>query len=337
MTTKARSLLLSLSIGLPMVFGGTFAFAQEQKVTFSLEWLISGRHVGFFVAKDKGFYRDEGLDVTIDRGYGSSDSATRVAAGSADFGIVSVTTAIQAIGDNKAPIELVSTFFNDGPEAILALKSSGITIPLQLAHKRIGSGTTSSSLQLLPALVKKTGMKDFQVTKMSGDQIYPALLTKSVDAITGFTDNATIVGPAAKKQRDDVVVIPYSEFGVDNYGSGIVVNVKRIETDDPIIKRFLSASLKGIAWAVQNPEEAVAILRKYVPTVDQSIELETWKIDQKLIVTKETREHGLGYMSRDRMQKTYEAVREYLGLKESVAIDRIFTTKFLPVVRVSEH
>lgn len=331
-----RRLCLGLLATLPFSLDATIAYAQPNKITFSLEWLVSGRHVGFFVAKDKGFYRDEGLDVTIQRGYGSNDTATRVATGSADFGIVSVATVIQAIANNNAPIELVSAFFNDGPEAVLALKSSGIKTPQQLSGKRIGGNPTSSALQLLPALVKRTGMKDFHVVNMSSDQLYPALLTKNVDAILVFTDDAPVIESAAKKQGDSIVVIPYSQYGVDNYGSGIVTNVKRIQAKDPVIRRFLAASLKGIAWAAQHPDEGVAILKKYVPTTDTVIELATWKIDEKLIVTKETREHGLGYMSRARMESTYSLVKTYLGLKHSVPIERVFTTEFLPVVQVSQ-
>jgi NitT/TauT family transport system substrate-binding protein len=317
-----------------LLLSAPLARAQPQKITFSLEWLISGRHVGCFVAKDKGFYRDEGLDVTIQRGYGSNDTVTRVATGSADFGVASVATVIQAIADHNAPVELVSSFFNNGPEAILALKSSGIKTPQELSGKRIGGGSTSSSLQLLPALAKRSSMKDYHVVKMSGDQIYPALLTKKVDAITGFTDNVTIVGPTAKKQGDSVVVMPFSDYGIDNYGSGIITNVKRIKTKDSVIKHFLAATLKGIAWSTQHPKEAVAILKKYVPTTDEDLELRTWKIDGKLIVTKETREHGLGYMDRGRMESTYGLVKTYLGLKHSVPIDKVFTPAFLPVVRV---
>jgi NitT/TauT family transport system substrate-binding protein len=331
---NVRRIYIGLLAALSLALFSNVASAQTEKITFSLEWLISGRHVGFFVAKDKGFYREEGLDVTIERGYGSNDTATRVATGTADFGIVSVATVIQAIANNNAPIELVSTFFNDGPETVLTLKSSGISTPQQLSGKRIGGGSTSSSLQLLPALVKRTGMKDFQVVKMAADQIYPALLTKNVDAIVGFTDNVTILGPTAKRKGNGVVVLPYSEYGVDNYGSGIVTNVKRIKAQDPVIKRFLAASLKGIAWATQHPEESVAILKKYVPTVDKTIELAAWKIDEKLMVTKETRAHGLGYMSQDRMASTYDLVKTYLGLKNPISVNRVFTTEFLPVVPV---
>jgi NitT/TauT family transport system substrate-binding protein len=331
--TSVKQTYLGLLAAFCFALSASAACAQTQKITLSLEWLVSGRHVGFFVAKDKGFYRDEGLDVTIERGYGSNDTATRVATGTADFGIVSVATVIQAIANNNAPIELVSTFFNDGPEAVLTLKSSGIKSPQDLSGKRIAGGSTSSSLQLLPALAKQTGMKDFQVIKMAADQIYPALLTKNADAIVGFTDNVTILGPTAKRKGDSVVVLPYSQYGVDNYGSGIVTSVKRVEAKDPVIKRFLAASLKGIAWATQHPDESVAILKKYVPTVDNTIEVAAWKIDEKLMVTKETREHGLGYMSRDRMASTYDLVKTYLGLKNPVSIDRVFTTEFLPIVR----
>lgn len=310
------------------------AAGAEEKVKLSLEWLISGRHVGFFVAKEKGFYKEEGLNVDIERGYGTADSIKRISTGSADFAILSVASLMAAKGESNPPVMLVASFFNKGPEAILFLKSSTIKAPKDLAGKRIGSASAGSSLDLLEAFAKSTGLSGYRSVTMASDQTYPALLTKQVDAITGFTDNAAVMRPIAMKKGDDIEVMPYSDYGVDNYGTGIVVNTKLAASKSPKIGAFLKGSLRGIAWSIAHPEEAVAILRKHVPTISADVALATWKIDEKLIVSDETRKHGLGYLSKERMAVTHDMAQKYMGLTKPVPLDTVYTAEFIPRVAV---
>lgn len=306
----------------------------EDDVKLSLEWLISGRHVGFFVAKEKGYYKEEGLNVAIERGYGTADSIKRISTGSADFAILSVASLIAAKAESNPPVMLVASFFNKGPETILVLKSSKIRSPKDLAGKRIGSAPAGSSLDLLKAFAKTTGLDGYQSVLMASDQTYPALLTKQVDAITGFTDNAAVMRPIAQRQDDDIEIMPYSDYGVDNYGTGIVVNTKFAQSKSPKIRGFLKASLRGIAWSLKNPEEAVAILKKHVPTMSTDTALATWKIDEKLISTSETKKYGLGYLSKERMAVTYDMAQKYMGVTKPLSLENVYTAEFIPKIDV---
>jgi len=332
-TTKSVFKLVAIPAMFAVVIYATAARADDD-VKLSLEWLISGRHVGFYVAKDKGFYKEEGLNVSIERGYGTADSIKRISTGSADFAILSVASLMAARAESNPPVTLVASFFNKGPEAILVLKSSKITSPKQLEGKRIGSAGAGSSLDLLKAFVKTTGLENYQSVIMASDQTYPALLTKQVDAITGFTDNAAVMRPIANRQGDDIEIMPYSDYGIDNYGTGIVVNAKLAESKSPKIRGFLKATMRGVAWSIAHPEEAVAILKKQVPTISPETALATWKIDEKLIVTDETRKHGLGYLSKERMQVTYEMAQKYMGLTKSLALETVYTAEFLPKIDI---
>lgn len=312
------------------MFGyGSIAHAEEN-VRLALEWLISGRHVGFFVALDKGYYKAEGLNVTIDRGYGSGDTVKRVATGSADFGIADITTLLSARANSGAPAVMVATFFNNDPEAVLVLKSSGIAKLQDLDGKRIGGGSTSASLKLLPALATLTGLKNYHAVPMSSDQIYPALLSKQVSGITGFTDNAAFMAPQAKKMGDSIMTFAYSDYGIQDYGSAIITQEKMVDAKSPVIAKFLSASLKGVAWAIKHPDESVAILRKYAPLVDTDVALQTWEIDRKLIDTPETQKYGLGSLRADRVKVTYDMAQKYLGLERKIDVDKAFDVGFLP-------
>ncbi len=313
-----------------LLFFGCMGSANAENLKFSLEWLIGGRHVGFYVALEKGYYRDQGLNVAIERGYGSGDTVKRVATGSADFGIADTTTLLSARANNETPVVMVATFFNGGPEAILTLKSSGITKPQDLAGKRVGGGSTSASLKLLQALAARTGLSGYQSVPMASDQIYPALLTKQVDAITGFIDNAAVIAPRAQEKGEDVVVLPYSEYGIQNYGSAIIVGADRVAKKDPVIAKFLKASLEGIAWALAHPQDAVSIMKKHVPLTDEAVALRTWEINRDLFVTPETRQYGLGSVRAERMEETYKMAKEYLGLEKEIDLSTAFTAEFLP-------
>ncbi len=318
-----------------LIAANTFASsAKAEDVRLSLEWLVSGRHVGFYVAQEKGFYKEEGLNVAIERGYGTADSIKRVATGTADFAILSVASLIAAKAENDPPVRLVGSFFNNGPEAILFLKSSGIKSPKDLAGRRIGSATAGSSFDLLKAFIKSAGVGEVQSIMMASDQTYPALLTKQVDAVTGFTDNAAVMRPIAKQQQNDIGTFSYSDFGVDNYGTGFIVNERRLKMKDPKIREFLRATFKGIVWSISHRKEAAVILKKSVPTIDIDVALDTWKIDEKLIVTDETRKHGLGYLSKDRMNATYEMAKSYMNVKKPLSLDTVYTIEFIPKIDV---
>jgi NitT/TauT family transport system substrate-binding protein len=141
--------LTGLLVAGAVAFAATGQAAAADKVLFSLQWIPGGNHFGVFAAKEQGFYKDAGLDVEIQRGFGSGDTAKRVATGTADIGIADAGSVI--VGrSNGLKIKLVASLYEKSPDAIFFIKGNGITTPKDLEGRTIGATAGEAGEKLIP-------------------------------------------------------------------------------------------------------------------------------------------------------------------------------------------
>lgn len=131
--------------------------AAPQRVTFALDWIVAGRHAPYFVAQEKGFYRDAGLEVTIVRGYGSSDAIKQVASGQADFAFGDLGSLLLARARQQVPVKAVAVIYSRPPFALYSLASSGITHPRDLQGKTIAAPAGDAVRTLFPVFARWWG------------------------------------------------------------------------------------------------------------------------------------------------------------------------------------
>lgn len=320
--------LLLLSIVTLLPGGGALA---QDKVKFALDWIPYGKHAMFYVSLDKGFWKDAGLDVTVTRGFGSGDTVKRVAAGTEDFGFAAVASMVTG-KSRGADLKMVGMVHDRALDSVATLKGNKITKPKDLEGKKIGSPKGNAVRVVFPAFadINKFDRNKVSFVNMTVPAMAPSLLAGRVDAILIFYTEKPTVDAAAKKVGKEPLYLQYADFGMNTYGNGIIVSEKTIKENPGLVKRFVEATYKGIAWSVENPEEAVKIFIKHNPAISPDLARKHFDIAVEHLLTPTARHEGIGHMTRDRMVFTNDLITEHMNLPKKTPVEDVYTNEFLP-------
>ncbi len=328
--------LSMLSFFLIAPFSGPPA-AAEKKVLFSMEWVIYAEHAAFFVAKELGYYSKAGIDVDIQRGHGSADLVKKMATGRPPFGLPDVGEVIKGRAKGMG-VRTVAILIDRSIYVVLALESSGIREPKDLVGKTMGDLPSSSSRRMFPAVANSAG---FDASKVKWITVIPpakisSLVAGKVDAVTTYENVLPPAIAAARSVGKKIHVIPYRNWGVDIYSNGIATTDEMIQKDPDLVRRFVGASVRGIAWAADHPKETVDILLKHNPALNRKLSLETWEIMRGYVRHQAEKGPGIALMTRKKMGHTRDLISKYFGLKRVVPLDQIFTNEFVPKVSLKK-
>ncbi|GAB5378589.1 MAG: ABC transporter substrate-binding protein [Acuticoccus sp.] len=245
------------------------AFALDE-VTLTMNWTADSAHLGFAMAKEKGFYEEAGLDVTLEEGRGSSVAAQLVATGQAQLGYADAGAALN-VASQGAPIKVISTIWKSGQFGLQYLADSGIETPADLKGKKIAVAPGTAMVPLVPVFLAANGMSEDDVEIISATQSAAlGLLAKGdIDAIAETPENTVV--PLAQ-QGLDVENMYFYNNGVPVVSLSLIARADKIEADADLYKRFISATAKGWQAAMENPEEAVDALLKIFPETENSKE-----------------------------------------------------------------
>lgn len=307
----------------------------DDKVLFALQWIPNGNHLGVFAAKEQGFYKEAGLDVDIQRGFGSGDTAKRVATGNADIGIADAGSVI--VGrSNGLKLKFVSSFYEKSPDVIFFIKDNGIEKPKDLEGRTIGATAGEAGEKLIPTYAEKAGFdaKKLSVVNIAPSAKYASLVAKSVDSIIGFVNEAPPIEAAARKTGLQVGRFVFAEAGIDYYSLGIVASDKTIVERPEVLKRFVAATMKGYAWAYKNPDAAADDFVKNFPETSRSIVIEQWNAALPLIATENARKNGLGVIDSGKMSDTFKLISQVQKMNAPVELSDVYDSKFVPNVKV---
>ena len=277
--------------------------AQSKKVLVQLDWVVSGSHTGFFVAQEKGFYAARGLDVTINRGFGSGNTAQIVAAGKAQFGYVNIPTAIISQGKG-APLAIVGVIIGKAPESFLSFEEKGIRKPKDVEGKSFAEASGAAIMVVWPAFAKLVGIDISKTTHIPVEAAAKpaAFFSGQVDWMPGWRpgfDEPVII--RARKEGKKLVFVRWEDYGWKVYGNGIVVHPDTVKKESKLVADFVSATMDGHAYAVEHPEEAVNILLRTNPEGDREHGRLGTLFMLDALLTKAAPEKGIGYMEPDRM------------------------------------
>lgn len=246
----------------------TAAFGQES-VDFQLNWIAGGANAGFAAAKAEGFYKDVGLDVDIEQGNGSANTAQLVASGQAGIAYADAVAVSQLVAKG-APMKVVSTVYQSNPNEVLALTSAGINSFADLKGKTVGVPAGSSQTTMLPLLLDANNMTeaDLDLINMPPASMVPALLTGQVDAILGSMDSYRI---QLEAQGAELTGFEFASNGVPTVSTSMFASQSFIDENPEILRKFIAASLKGWAFALDNPEKTVEDVKEVFPDVDPKL------------------------------------------------------------------
>jgi NitT/TauT family transport system substrate-binding protein len=306
--------------------------SASDRVTLALDWVVDGVHASYFVARDKGFYNDAGLDVTISRGFGSGDTVKRVASGGATFGVADTGAIIAARANDDIPVRIIAMTYDKASLGVIYQVQSGIKSPKDLEGRKLGRSASGASVNMLPAFLKANSLDRSKITEVVVDAatLAPLLASGQVDAILDQSIYVSRYASVAAQQGKTVAVMSYSDYGLATYGNAIIANPDTLKAKPDMAKRFVAASLKGMAYAFAHPDEAVAILVKANPEIDPEVAKDEMAALAKLELTPEVAKNGFGSISKERMATTEAIIVPALSLKKMVAPEDLYTTEFLP-------
>ena len=312
------------------------ALAQETRIKFQLDWRFEGPSALFLMAKSKGYFAQEKLDVSIDSGSGSGNAVNRVASGAYDMGFADMAALMEFTANNPtAPSrpQAVMMVYNDTPAAILALKKSGIAKPADLVGKKLGAPVFDAGRRAYPIFAKANGIDASKSTWVSMDPpLRETMLVKGdVDAIAGFYFTSLLNLNARGVKDEDVVVMPYPDYGVKLYGNAIIASDAMIKQHPDAVKGFLRAFTKAAKDVMADPDAAVKVIKERDSLIDEKLEARRLKLVIKSTInTPNARAEGFGQVSPSRLALMASQVSDAYGTKNRVDPNAVWNGSFLP-------
>ncbi|MGV7029664.1 ABC transporter substrate-binding protein [Methylobacterium symbioticum] len=310
------------------------AARAETKLRFALDWIPGSTHAAFLIAQQKGYYKAEGLDVTIDPGKGSTEVVRQLAAGLYDMGFPDINVLMEFNARNPdQAFRAVMSGYEQAPAAIVFLRKSGISEPAQLAGRKLGSAPHDSTFKLFPVFAKRNGFDPDSVKVQSIEpSLREVLLARGdVDAVPGQVFNSYIALKAKGVKAEDIQYFMYSDHGLSLYANSIAVSRRFAEQHPEAVRAFLRASVKGLRDLVRDPEEGVRAALTFQPLLNAEVERERLAIAMKCcLVTERVLKDGWGVLDEDRLAKGIALIVQSYGLPRSPAVAEVYDPSFLP-------
>jgi NitT/TauT family transport system substrate-binding protein len=301
------------------------AIASEAPAAVSVRFPIPIRESGqasFYLAEDRGFYKDENLTVRFEMGSPELNPVKMVASGQDDFGVLGGPDTLLVARSRGQPLKAIAVLHrNSNFSCLLTLKSSGKKRLEQLGGGKIGFYFGHISTDVLRNVLRKQNIKYSEID-VGFD--YSQLIAKTIDAQWAFTVTAGLDLPA---NGQAVNIISPADYGVITHGYTIFARDETIASRPDVVIRFLRASLKGVEAAVQDPAAANDSLLKRAPNLDRDLNLRRQMAYNA--VTSNSPEYPSGYMDRPMFQDTYDRLLEEKVLQTPFQVADAFTTEFL--------
>jgi NitT/TauT family transport system substrate-binding protein len=316
---------------------GTHAATAQTKVRFTLDWIPGATHGAFLIALQKGYYKAEGLDVTIDRGKGSAEVVRQLASNVYDMGFPDINVVMDFNSKNPdQAFPVLMSGYEEAPAAIIMLKSSGITEPKQLNGKKLGSAVNDSTFKLFPIFAKQTGidMSSMQIQNIEPGLREVLLAQKKVDAIPGQIFNSLLELKAKGVPASDINYFMYKDYGLELYGNSVAASRQFLNEHPDAVKGFLRATIKGLKDMARDPELAVKAAVAYEPLLNPDIERERLRVALDCCILTETvRKKGFGDVDQDRLRNIITLITEAYKLPRKPALEEVFNPDYLPPVK----
>ena len=328
--TARRRFIAALAAGIAALVA--LPAAAQDKMQLQLNWFHLADHSPIYLALKKGYYKEEGIDLTVLRGSGSADSAKKIDLGQSDVGISDAPTVLTAISKG-ANLKMVAVVYDKAGNNVFFRKSANIKSPKDLVGKKIAVPPADSHRVLWPAFAAMHGIDPNSVTlvnvKPEGKQAIVAAneVDGSFDLYTSYAIWEKVLG------KGDVGHLLWADFGLPIYGHTYFVNNETIKKNPKLIERFLRATHKGWRDAKADPKASIDAMVEQVPGLDGATLLATMPQILDLCVTERSAKHGMGWIEPELMQKTMDITFANAKPDKPIAVNDVFTNQFSSKVK----
>lgn len=331
--TARRRLLAATAAAAALLAAGP-ALAQETQIKFQLDWRFEGPAALFLTPAAKGYFKAEKLNVTIDAGNGSGGTVTRVASGTYDMGFADLAALMEFHANNPtAPNKPVAVMmvYNNTPAAVLALKKSGIRSPADLNGKKLGAPVFDAGRRAWPIFAQANKVTNVTWTAMDPPLRETMLVRGDIDAITGFSFTSLLNLEARGVKTEDVVVLPYPQYGVKLYGNVVIAGEEFLKKNPEAVKAFLRAFTKGVKDVIADPKAAVATVKERDGIVNVDLETRRLKLAlDQTVLTADAKAEGFGAVDPARLTLMASQVSDAFATKQRVNAAAVWNGDHLP-------
>jgi len=327
-----RSAIAIVLGGTVLAAGVSSAEAQTPTVKLMLDFAIQGQQSPFVLAAEGGHFARAGVNVQVDRGYGSADAIIKVASGAYDMAFADVGALIQFNG-RQTGVKLVDVLqiYDVAPMVILSLRQSNIRSPADLKGKRVAAPSGSASRTMFPVFARANGLDPASINWLDvTPQLREMLLVqRQADATTAFITDV----PGLERLGvgdNDVSIMRYSDFGVRLYGNCIVTTPEFASTHADTLKKVIKVVVQAWKLAIADPDLAIAAIKKRDPLIDEKVERQRLDLVIKnAVLTDHVRREVLSAVEPDRMRETIDMVVKTFNIPV-VDPASVYRADFLP-------
>ena len=336
MRWKLRCSLLALAaIGLGLSLAVPAA-AQTTRLKLVLNWKYQGPQGMFFLADDRGYFKQEGLEVRLDQGNGSGAAVPLVANGTYDvgFGDINALIELAARRPEDAPIA-VYVMFNQPPFTVAVKSESPIKTPKNFEGRTLGGAANDGALKLFPALCKlaKIDCTKVSITNMQPNLREQMLMQGQVDGVFGYVNTIRFSAQLMGVQDSQLRFINYGDYGMDLYSNAIIVSKKLVKDNPKAVAGLLRALNRGMIDALKDRDAAVAAVAKREPLIKVPVEYDRFvQTLRDEMNHPEIAQIGLGNVNPERLKKSIDILVDANNLPRTPAVSEIFTPAFLPPI-----
>jgi NitT/TauT family transport system substrate-binding protein len=319
--------------GLLLLTSTAVAHAADA-VSVQLDYVVRGNHAMFFVAKEKGYFANNGIDVTaIQKGTGSPNAMRLVGNGNADFGFGDLPTLAVARSQDVPVVALVAVN-QHSPLGMLALANKHkLTKPQDLKGLNIGVQPSGSTYVFLKAFLTVNGMSLDDIQQSTVNPPYENyLLLGRVDSVPGYIDAEVPELEAKAGGPGSLSIMQGSDFGYPVYGSGLFTSEKMIAEKSDVVKRFVKAYMQAFADVIDKPEEAADIVIRANPELAAKKDVLVAQLQADIkgtFFSPDTKANGIGWMTKEKWEATIKTLVDQSAMKQSIDAGPAFNDSYL--------
>lgn len=313
------------------------AIAQgNRELKMILNWRYQGPQSWFFLADDKGYFNQAGIDMVLDQGSGSGAAVGQVAGGAYDvgFGDVNALIRLAATNPDEAPI-CVYQMYNKPPFTVAVLSDSDIMTAEDLESRLLGGAPNDGALKLFPAFANLAGLdtSTIEILNFKSNLREQMLKNGEVEGVFGYVNTIRFSAKLSGMNPDEEIrFISYGDYGMDLYSNGMIIPKEMAQDEPEMVEGMIWAINEGVKDTLANLDAAVDAVANREPLIDREVEKE------RLIATlQDEMNHpelaitGLGAVDPERFAKAIDIVVEADQLPRTPDSSEIYTDAFLPV------
>lgn len=335
MSAKRTASLVCATVFLAAASLMSSAFAADStRIRFVLDWAFQGQQAVFTIPADDGTFKKLNLDVTVDRGVGSGDTVAKVASGAYDIGLADLYSMVRFNGENPDSQLVAVMFVHDKSALAVETKANGkIKVPKDLEGKTLASPVGDASRQLFPlfADVNKIDQSTIKWVNVSPALREPILLKGEADAITGHITTVMLNMRAINVPDKDILAMPFANYGVELYGHVLLTKPEFAEKHPEAIRNFIRGTVHGTKVMMNDPDTAVASIKKRDPLIIADIEKARIKMSlDYMFISPNVMKNGMSDVDTARLERTLKQVAKPFELKTTPTASQVYVDKYLP-------